>query len=192
MKTVVIAHYTEDLVWAARLPPKTAVHIISKNDTKNKKGLPKGIDYTIEETPNTGREPHSYLHYITTHYEDLEGLYFFTQGWPFDHEPEFLELVEELDEVSGFVWLGKDEFTCNPKGLPHDNNTPIHQVHGFWKQEPLPKQYTFKRGSILAVTADVIKQHPKELYEELLSAMNEGRAPWAMERLWGCLWGEEL
>lgn len=174
MKTIVIAHYNEDITWVDALLEDAEVFIISKGE---------GGDL-----PNEGREPHSYFHFIVENYDTLEGTYFFTQGRPFDHEPRFIEIVKE-GVTEPFRWLGTEVYRCKADGTPHHPRLPIHDVVRVWtSEEGLREEYEFHRGCIVAVQAERIYRWPKELYEQLLALMLVGEHPWCMERLWAELW----
>jgi hypothetical protein len=80
-RIAVIAKYQEDTTWTLRL--KVPSFIVEKG----------------KEMPNVGRETSSYLWYIVTHYDQLQGMYIFCQGNPFDHEPLMVEKINQTLEV---------------------------------------------------------------------------------------------
>ena len=96
---IVISRYNENLDWVQSLVDTESwiTHIIVYN-----KGLP-NISFSgkalekiqILEIPNEGREGETYLRYIIDNYDTLPEHVWFLQGDPFDHSPDFMELMKE-------------------------------------------------------------------------------------------------
>lgn len=183
-KTLVVAHYREDLGWLKDVPDDVFVQIVSKGDEP-----PRGYQYTTR--PNKGREPESYLSYIVDNYEELTGQYFFCQGRPFDHCHRFMELLSKGTE--DFIWCGnhdKPDTHTAANGQPNHPGLDIHAMHRVFEPGKLPEGYAFFPGCQFGVTAEVIRKRPKLVYEKLLSMMYEKDHPWAFERLVGHLFGD--
>ena len=83
---IIIARYTEDVSWIDdALRPHTIIY---------NKGPPLPLDVaktfqSVHQLPNVGREYHTYLHHIYTHYDDekLDHVSLFIQGNITDHIP---------------------------------------------------------------------------------------------------------
>lgn len=183
-KTLVVAHYNEDLRWTKDVDAE--IHIVQKGDKPNCE-----YDYLLR-AGNVGREPHSYLLYIVKHYDDLKGVYTFTQGDPFDHHPDFVTEVNKGLE-GNFKWIATDPTKfkiANPDGSPHDGDMNIHAMHRVFYDGPLPKTYPFHPACLFMVTAERLHRYPLETYETLLKVMPYKRNPWAFERLVGHLWAD--
>lgn len=168
---LVIARYNEDISWSSNY---SNVHVIQK-----------GEDY-----PNIGREPSSYLHYILSNYENLEGKYFFLQGNPLEHCPN---LYEELNNIEGdFRWFGnRNGFTCDLMGRPHDNV----DIKSFLKDCGVTysnDSITFNGCCLFMLSAERIKRQPKEWYRTILEAtIKEPKSCYAFERCVEILFGDE-
>jgi Protein of unknown function (DUF3431) len=74
----IIARYEEPLIWLSSLPKKNVL-------VYNKGSSDVGGDYPTIPLPNVGREAHTYLHYILTHYDQLPDICVFLQGRINDH-----------------------------------------------------------------------------------------------------------
>ncbi len=158
MRTVVIAKYKENIDWINRIQGWNIVIL-------NKDG---GME-------NVGRETQSYLWYIVSCYDHLEGMYTFCQGRPFDHCGD---LIEKL----GTPVLGQI-YNCNDDGFPQ------HQLPIKWFASELgidiPPMMRFIVGAQFSVMAEQIKKYPKEFWTKCLEYSTKDHAPWVFERLWG-------
>ena len=192
---LVVARYREDLRWLRRVPRAFRVHVYDKGGD-----LPDAIPL-----PNVGREAHTYLHHITTRYEELADLTVFVQGKPFDHVPDLHRRLK--DWASGqatapaFQWLGflvdADDRTGsrlfqtwskNPERIPLD-------MAGFWRAvfagQPVPELFVFFGGAHCAVTRKVIQQRPRSFYENALHvAEHFPDAAHCFERTWHHIFGQ--
>lgn len=82
-KEIVVAKYNEDLNWLNSLNGgKVTIYNKGKDDSSDSVKL-----------PNIGREPQTYFHHIVNNYDNLSEWTFFTQGNPFDHVRNFVEIV---------------------------------------------------------------------------------------------------
>ncbi len=99
---LVVARYAESLKWLARVPSSIAITVLDKNPDAQLPGATR--------LPNVGREAHSYLHFIVSHYDELSDVTVFCQGHPFDHAFDFhstLRRIASAPDVCGrFLWLG--------------------------------------------------------------------------------------
>lgn len=128
------------------------------------------VGYIVQKDihlPNIGREASSYLWYIVTYYNDLEGLYEFRQAKSSDHK------VNEFDHV------------CDLKGRPHHHyDLPIEKIAKMIDLK-IPNTLYFTAGAQFDVDATQIKARSKEWYENAYKvSMEEPDAPWVFERLW--------
>jgi hypothetical protein len=87
---LVVSRYGENVSWTHNLDAVPVV-VYDKGDAQAPGAL-----------PNVGREAHTYLHHIVTHYEHLADVTVFVQGEPFDHVPHLYQALSELDEGVGF------------------------------------------------------------------------------------------
>jgi hypothetical protein len=172
MKTVVIAKFNEDTSW---MPSK----LLEQNVVAK-------IVHKIHDCPNVGREPFSFLWYIISQYDKLEGEYYFVQGNPFDHCPNLFAEIEK--GVDTFKWLGKGEerYVSDHNGNPHHGGLPVGDVLCRLTNVCGINHFTFTPGGQFAVTAEIIKKKPLYFYLLALTIMAENfeSHPWCFERIW--------
>lgn len=87
---IVIARYNEDIEWSKKY--SSNVLIINKGDKIE--GIEKQIFY-----PNVGREGHSYYKYIVDNYDNLDDYIIFLQGNPFDHTPNIINILDNINDI---------------------------------------------------------------------------------------------
>lgn len=101
--TLIIARYHEDISWIKNVPESFRIVVYNKG-----KNLPffqkirclKSDRISVFGLKNTGREAETYLHYLkeTPDFGDPEKYTVFCQGNPFDHSPDFLELLNHVPQ----------------------------------------------------------------------------------------------
>lgn len=199
---VIIARYKEDITWAQDLGYDVVVY--DKGGDLRDKAI---------QLDNIGREAHSYLTHIITHYDILSEFNVFVQGDPFDHlDPSgdasvntLKKMIEDVVEKNvpfkGFAWL---RIACDQLGRPHD----LHEPHtkgrwaGWGKDIPVGEVFEklfaakapaqiLARGAagLFSVTGDRIRTRPREFYEYALRLVaadpqDENNTGHAFERLW--------
>lgn len=168
--TLVVARHNENTSWTKDCKADNIV-IIQKD----------------VDVPNKGREPASYLYYIIQNYDNLEGVYFFSQGFPFDHCPNF---IEELNNTEGdFRWFSnRNNLTCKMNGHPQDNI----DITRFLKEcdiEYNKDTITFNGCCLFMLSTELIKKHPKQYYEKILNAVyNVPKGEYCFERCVEIIW----
>lgn len=91
---VVVARYDEDTSsWIKKLDKNVVESVIVYDKSKNQEHHDDDPRVTVKTLPNVGRETDTYLNYIYENYENLPDHIVFTQGDPFPHSPNFLEIV---------------------------------------------------------------------------------------------------
>jgi hypothetical protein len=85
MWQIVIARSYEDLSWTQQLDP--SIEVVVYNKGEGDFGIP---------LQNIGRETDTYLHHIVENYDNLAEHIIFTQGYPFQHSPDFLEKIKNI------------------------------------------------------------------------------------------------
>jgi hypothetical protein len=96
--TFVIARYAENCSWARLLPGRVIIY----NKGKDNIAFQRRDNVTIERLENVGREGHTYLHYMFTHYDSLPERVTFLQADPFPHSQNILELCCMVGDFTGF------------------------------------------------------------------------------------------
>ncbi|MBW7907385.1 MAG: DUF3431 domain-containing protein [Kiritimatiellae bacterium] len=192
---LVVARFQEDVKWLRRVPRAIRVHVYDKS------GRP---DSAYSVLPNVGREAHTYLHHLVTHYEELPDILVFTQGHPFDHAPDMHKrlraIAEGKERISDFRWFGFlvdcddalgarlfQRWSKNPdaRPLPMDS---------FWRdlfdREEMPETFTFFGGAQFAVARECVHWRPRAFYERALNlAASLPDAAHCFERTWDRVFG---
>lgn len=153
--------------------------------------------------PNVGREAHTYLHHILTHWDNLPDILVLTQAYPFDHAPNFVSQVDAIRAAS-IVNTGEEmlDYYTDCGFSMHTIRKGVHWSHGHIQQEmdtihnmlfasEWPAQFDFSAGAILAVSKKRIRQWPRSMYEKCMSTVDKEINPagaYVMERLWPLLW----
>ena len=191
---LVVARYQEDLAWLRRVPPAFRRWVYDKGG-----GTPQAVPL-----PNVGREAHTYLHHITTHYDDLASLTVFVQGKPFDHAPDLHHRLRAWDSgaetVADFRWLGflvdEDDATGSRLFQKWSKNPESHPLDlcGFWSAlfgaEPCPASFVFFGGGQFAVTRATLHRRPRSFYEAALAVSGSfPDAAHCFERTWNAVFG---
>jgi len=83
---VVVARFDEDVDWCESLDIPYVIYNKGKKDLNN--------DLSVAALRNVGREGHTILHFIITHYNNLPERVIFTQADPFPHAPNFIKSTE--------------------------------------------------------------------------------------------------
>ncbi len=135
---LVVARYAEDLSWLSVMRAPGVIY--NKGAALPPGAPPPGF---VETTlPNVGREAHTFLTHIVTHYDNLPSCTAFLQGDPFAHlappdapRPTPEDLAARLDELvatgrpfAGLAWF---RLRCDGLGRPHDLADPAKK--GRWK-----------------------------------------------------------
>lgn len=92
-KHLVVTRYAADVSWLDRCRGFDRTFLYDKGPSP----LPGAIPL-----PNVGIDTHTHLHHIVAHYEDLPELLVLCQDHPFDHSPNFLDVINH-DGLSG-MW----------------------------------------------------------------------------------------
>jgi hypothetical protein len=193
---LIVARCTEDLGWLRNIADGVQAHIYNKG----------AVGSWDRETalPNVGREAHTYLHHLVTHYEMLADVNVFCQGRPFDHAFDFhrslLRLTGEgIHDPAGFEWLGHvidtddamgtrlfQTWSKNPEARPLD----MHQTWSRLFAAPCPSTFTFACGGQFAITRACIHTRPREFYTQALAvSASHPDAAHAFERIWNHVFG---
>ena len=186
-KEIVVAKHNEDLKWLDSL-------IDSKITIYNKGNV--DLSNSVRLT-NIGREPQTYFYHIVNNYNNLSEWTFFTQGHPFDHVKNFIDVVNnwEVSKPNVINIQEKGFFFSNGvfnKSLKsYSDGKPYHfsvlNINKLWssifKCEP-PKEYEFSAGCIFCIHKDLILERDIKFYKKCL-ALSETveKSPWEFERM---------
>lgn len=186
-KEIVVAKYNEDVNWLNSLNGgKVTIYNKGNGDLSNSIKL-----------PNVGREPHTYFYHIVNNYDNLSDWTFFTQGHPFDHVRDFVEVVNNwsVNKPNVINIQDKGFFFSNgvfKKSLKsYSNGTPYHfgvlNINKLWSSiftcNP-PEEYEFSAGCVFCIHKDLILQRDIEFYKKCLTLTETiENSPWEFERM---------
>jgi hypothetical protein len=193
---LVVARCNEDLRWLRNLAPGIRPAVYNK-------GTPGAWPGEIP-LPNHGREAHTYLHHLVTHYDALADVTVFCQGRPFDHAFDFHDSLarlarEGIADPSGFEWLGHIIDTDDARGSrlfqtwsKNPGAQPLDMAAA-WAgilDAPCPDRFTFACGAQFAVTRQRVHRRTRAFYQQALQASTAtDLAPHAFERIWNHVFG---
>lgn len=226
-RNIVISRYCEDISWIPtdwykdvilynKGPPLARVDNQSKLTTPLSSLSPAASSSELMykeliQLENVGRESHTYLTYIITHYHDLPECIYFLQANPFDHSPFIKELIHNnIGIIHSYFPLGhevhyihdlnvskyekqfpgiqaafertlQELFKEEIEGVDKDNSEKNNNRN---LRKPVIK---FSPGAIFAVKRESIQLRPIEFYEKAIKLLDWHINPMeghAFERLW--------
>lgn len=131
-----------------------------------------------------GRESHTYLDWILT--GEMVDEVVFCQGNPFNHDPDFLEHLND-PEIRYYGEVHDCDKNARPSYSAH--------MHSWCDVLGLEKRalWQFVAGAQYRVTYDQIRRHSQNFYSAMLQLANiEPDSPWIFERLWPLIWNVKL
>ncbi len=171
---LVVARFQEDLGWTDKVPEGWETVIVQKD----------------KDLPNTGREPASFLWWIHKEYPKIKesDTLAFVQGDPLAHCRDLYDKLRQ--PFKGFKHLAPDgePMYSYGDGNPHHAGVPVAEFYKRFTGKELEGGVAFYPGGQFITTGERIKKRPRKFYKDLLGDMKDNN-PWAMERLWGTLFG---
>jgi hypothetical protein len=199
MVTVVVAHYRENLDWLSEFP-KDWVHVYTKGHREIH------VPYKKNYIQNVGREGHTYLHYICSHYDNLPDIVGFSQGSD-DHMPARI-MIHRINTMGSNTISGEISYRYSLDDLGIEDDGHVAYYKGavgrspytfrewftiFIKPIQLPLQIIF--CACFAVRKEAILSRPKTFYEMLLKQLSTDINPeigYYIERAWIYIFNCEL
>jgi hypothetical protein len=167
---LVVAKYKENISWTKRY---ANVKVYDKGPRGN--------------TPNIGREVHTYLKYIVDNYEQLPMTVYFSQGRISDHgfdESQFTNPVYSINMIGGSVLIGSDKTYV----YPVERVNIVDWFHKYVDPDvdlDLPIKIWW--NSIFSISREQIKSRSKEYYNMLLELIPKTKNPgvvYYIEKMW--------
>lgn len=146
---IVVSCFNEDLSWLDFLPKSISIEIFNKGNEITDPIILQNPNIILHnKCQNIGRETETYLRYILKEYENLNDVTIFTQGNPFDHSPNFSNLIH------GIVNNGME------------NN--FLQLSSYWRINEVPPANVVKRdgGAYYTETASRYTMCPLKHWDE--------------------------
>ncbi len=203
-RLMVVARYNETLEWLKEKPFSNHP-VLVYNKGVNEHFYNPG---NVVHLNNVGREGHTYLYHIVTHYDDLTDIILFLPGSV--HLPSKINhckrMVQRIEETRQAIFLSTpihmpvlydfklDEWTCSSPENKHihpESKLTLSPIRPFGKWfESRFGNYSLSHISycgILSVSKKDVLQHPKSYYESLLKELSDSSNPEVghyVERSW--------
>jgi Protein of unknown function (DUF3431) len=209
---IVVARYNENLHFI-QYDPFGQFPIWVYNKGTNLKFY-KTDNMTIKSLPNVGREGHTYLHHIITHYDCLPEVTVFLPGSADFHlkwEKSSMVLFEAMEKMKTIIIHDMEvehicdilaDFSMNNHPSQNPINRNENQIvdlepsalrpFGVWYHTwfpDIPCRYIVHNG-VLAIHRDHIRQRPKEFYQDFIEQLSTSSNPEVghyVERAWCAL-----
>lgn len=101
MPSIVISRYNENVDWIMNIPERYKIYLYNKGD----RNIPKSVLDKVHQycdLENIGKESDTYLLHMLCNVENDHSFTVFSQGNPFDHSKDFLNLLSH--DFPGDVW----------------------------------------------------------------------------------------
>jgi Protein of unknown function (DUF3431) len=193
MITYVISNSNyNDLSWTNSL--KKCI-IYNKSDS-----IPEST-HPVISLPNIGKEGHTYLHHIITHYDHLDDYTIFLQGNPFNHSSSLEITLKYLEKniyqnnfYIPFQYISEHIIKSSIKENDEYRMSlcyyilfgPISYQHMIENNLP----FVFGTGSQFIVSKKNILSRPKSFYEKIIKLLDYDSNPlenYAIERFWNMI-----
>jgi len=212
MVDVVVSRYKEDFAWIKKISK-----FVDRIFLYNKSGLSipdrwNTANSRIIDLENIGRESDTILYHIIANYDDLADITIFSQGNPFDHCPNMLELIEASQHGMAAIQEQNERY-MQTIGLPHpywtedmvalgrtwkfrtsempnwDRYNWLHTMFKICKalygKAALPKEAEALWGAQFAITRANLQRFSLETYKQFRAIHNENYfSPWGIEKYW--------
>lgn len=168
LKYLIVARWNEDRNWLDHIPDGWQLVLVQKD----------------VDVPNVGREASSYFYAIDLLYRKIqpEDTLAFMQGMPFDHCPEALRVLRDVDE---FTYLNDILKRCDGTGKPDHPYLEIKELYEKWVRKDFPGSVKFSPGAQFMVSGKDILKRPRKKYKKMYEEMCLDKyRPYVMERLW--------
>jgi len=185
-KELVISIFSRDTSWTKEISNDVSIK-------KYRKGKNLKAPDEIYIPNNVGRDVHTFFYHILNNYDNLADITFFAQDDPFDHVPNYIEIInsdiEFITKSSIFHFDGYYGFTggtlsCSSNGYPHDAGLFLNETWQSLFNCPYPSQYDFICGGHFGITKENARMRSKEFYKHLVTLLEVYfKMPWNIERL---------
>lgn len=204
-RTIIAAHYNENIEWMTAIPEDVNVHLYTKSDIEIPKKISDLSNFKFYRLENIGNEGHTYLTHIVKNYESLEGLLYFIQADPHEHCTDFIQKLEEnfIGGISDFnlittVYGINSESYDKHINHKYDNIKPEDIKNKIFSDpwndaeaadninyviDRLPdinkqkKNWIFNANGLYSVRSNVIKERNIEFYKMCLDMFSENESP---------------
>lgn len=173
-----VATHGEDLDWLDKVPKGIRVCVYDATGKRDE----------YRSVPNEGREAGQYIRHMLRFWGDFAEYELFVQGNPFEHAPDFLEMLEARG------WEGLDMFRFGRPGNPDSVYNELRCADLIGRLGlPYDSRHYWSFGAMFAVRGEVIRARGREWWERLLGeVLADSVSPWCVERQWDVILGAGL
>lgn len=178
---LIISHYEKNLSWLDNIACDKVIYTKSNSDNEN-----------YIKLKNVGREPHTFFHHIIENYDSLSDWTFFSQDDPFDHVPNFLDIINNFPNniIEPKIQSNNESYffgarlECQPNGIPHHPGLDLSYIWSRLFIPPIDEKIIFTAGVIFCVSKSQIQSRSVEFYKDCLDILlNRDLSPWEFERI---------
>lgn len=180
---IIIARYNENVDWLMKLIYKYSwiqeIIIFNKGINDFSDIIKNSNKIRIIQKKNIGRESETYLSYIIDNYFNLPKYIWFVQGSPFDHSPDFIDLLSENSinyyihkEFQSLTWRYDDNLPMNiesDKRFYINNNRIINYYIDIESQQTVEAHSFY--DSMHAIKVDYLNNKTPKPYNNYLEYM---------------------
>ena len=177
---IIVARYNENIDWVL---PFTNVIIYNKGEPLDKT---KYKNHTIRPLKNVGREGHTYYHYIYENYDNLPDHIMFLQGHPFDHMPNIIDIIQQINSVNiingDFAFLSQHVLKTNlikcPYHIGNGGEIPLSRVfYELFEYYNPGLEFEFGAGNQFIISKNLIHRNPREFYLKIVRMLEYDNCP---------------
>ena len=180
---IIIARYNENVDWLMKLIYKYSwiqeIIIFNKGINDFSDIIKNSNKIRIIQKKNIGRESETYLSYIIDNYFNLPKYIWFVQGSPFDHSPDFIDLLSENSinyyihkEFQSLTWRYDDNLPMNiesDRRFYINNNRIINYYIDIESQQTVEAHSFY--DSMHAIKVDYLNNKTPKPYNNYLEYM---------------------
>jgi hypothetical protein len=180
---LIISRYNEDISWAFLFKN---VIIYNKGEKLSSHLLNRNIDINEIPLPNVGREGHTYYKYIYDNYDNLDDYTIFLQGNPFDHSPNIIKNLLQIQQdyennhfnPIDFTYISEKIIHCNLSGCNHHRGIPLIPIYEYlFNEKKTNMNFIFGAGAQFMVSREKILSRPKEFYLKIIKLLDHNICP---------------
>lgn len=182
---IIVSRYNEDISWTFLFKN---VIIYNKGVKLSSNSYSNLLNSDIIEIhlSNVGREGHTYYKYIYDNYDNLDDYTIFLQGNPFDHSPNIIKNLLQIQQDHennqfnpiNFTYLSEKIIHCNLSGCNHHRGIPLIPIYEYlFNEKKTNMNFIFGAGAQFMVSREQILSRPKDFYLKIIKLLDHNISP---------------
>ena len=184
-RRLIVAKYKEDVSWINELKNEFDIIVYNKDNNMDPYNLNfVKTEYYIDgikwvDLPNIGREAQTYLFHIIENFDDLYDIEVFTQGNPFDHSPNFIQTLLNIDSSDYYKNLCSEratqirsDFIQCESNLVYFYYGTVNTLHRELFQKDVPERYEIGIRGMFSANKNAIRDNDIDLYKKCYDKFN--------------------